>query len=236
MISMQTSEVALLSIILVFPLADLLLDKYRFKSKSQEYVKTAVILWAITGFLCYSFFGGKLSIQAPDGLPVSTWKLYFAISIFIAFLAYFVYLISSINNNEHIRQQVLGQLQNGSNSLVDLLPKSRKELLLFTFLVSVTAGVCEELIFRWYLYSFLEQQTNWIVAILGSSMIFGLWHCYLGWRHVLRTAFIGVAFCGVYLYFESIVVAVIAHIIIDVYSGTIAFYAKNTSNRVPIKS
>ncbi|WP_444914457.1 CPBP family intramembrane glutamic endopeptidase [Microbulbifer sp. TRSA007] len=232
---MQASEIALLSIILVFPLADLLLEKYRLKSKSQEYVKTAVILWVITGFLCYCFFGGELSIQAPDGLPASTWKIYFAISIFITFLAYFVYLIYSINNNEHIRQQVLGQLQNGSNSLVDLLPKSRKELLLFTFLVSVTAGVCEELIFRWYLYSFLEQQTNWIVAILGSSMIFGLWHFYLGWRHVLRTAIIGVVFCGVYLYFESIVVAIIAHIIIDVYSGAIAFYAKSNSHHVPIK-
>ena len=61
------------------------------------------------------------------------------------------------------------------------------------------------------------------------SFIFGLWHLYLGWKHVIKTALVGAFLCGIYLFFESIVIVIIAHILMDVYSGTIAFYAKKAS-------
>ncbi|WP_226669162.1 CPBP family intramembrane glutamic endopeptidase [Microbulbifer aggregans] len=233
---MQTLEIALLLTLLLFPIADLVFEKYKSQSKIVEYVKVSVVLWAITGFLIYSFFEEKLSVNAPYIFPASTWKSYLAISIFITFLIYLAYVVSSINSRENIRLQVANGFKNGGDSLLDIVPESRKELLLFTLLVSVSAGICEELIFRWYLYSFLDLQTHWVVAVFGSSVLFGLWHVYLGWRHVIKTAFVGALFCGIYLYFESIVVAIIAHILADVYSGTIAFFARNTSGYVPSKS
>ena len=136
-------------------------------------------------------------------------------------------MIFSIKKNENIRLSVLNTLEK-DNSLIDILPQSYKEYLLFTLLVSVSAGICEELIFRWFLYSYIEIQSDWVIAVICSSFIFGLWHLYLGWKHVIKTALIGVLLCGIYLYFESIVVAIIAHIFMDVYSGTIAYYARKT--------
>ena len=121
-------------------------------------------------------------------------------------------------------------LENQNESIKEMLPESRKEFILFTLLLSVTAGICEELIFRWYLYSFVELQVNWIVGILVSSCVFGFWHLYLGWKHVIKTAFIGIFLCSIYLYFESIFVVIITHILIDVYSGMISYYARLESD------
>lgn len=224
---MESLEFVLLSLLLLFPVADLVLEKYKFKTKSSEYIKTSLMLWAITGFLLFCFFHGALSVKPPLILPVTDWKTYLSISIFVACFAYTKYVIFSIKKNENIRLSVLNTLEK-DNSLIDILPKSHKEYLLFTLLVSVSAGICEELIFRWFLYSYIEIQSNWVIAVICSSFIFGLWHLYLGWEHVIKTALVGVLLCGIYLYFESIVVAIIAHIFMDVYSGTIAYYARKT--------
>jgi membrane protease YdiL (CAAX protease family) len=224
---MESLEFVLLSLLLLFPIADLVLEKYKFKTKSSEYIKTSLMLWALTGFLLFCFFHGALSVKPPLILPVTDWRIYLSISIFVACFAYIKYVIFSIKKNENIRVGVLNTLKK-NNSLIDILPQSHKEYLLFTMLVSVSAGICEELIFRWFLFSYIELQSDWVIAVICSSFIFGLWHLYLGWEHVIKTALLGVLLCGVYLYFESIVVAIIAHIFMDVYSGTIAYYARKT--------
>ena len=224
---MEYLEFVLLSLLLLFPVADLVLEKYKFKTKSSEYIKTSLMLWAVTGFLLFCFFQGALTVKPPPILPATDWKTYLSVSIFVVCLAYTKYVIFSIKKNENIRLSVLNTLEK-DNSLIDILPQSYKEYLLFTLLVSVSAGICEELIFRWFLYSYIELQSDWVIAVICSSFIFGLWHLYLGWEHVIKTALIGVLLCGIYLYFESIVVAIIAHIFMDVYSGTVSYYTRKT--------
>ncbi len=223
---MQTLEIALLSTLLLFPLVDLVLEKYKFRSKCAEYIKTSAMLWVVTGFLFFCYLIDVLKIDPPQYLPSASWKVYLAIFIFAVFIAYMKYVLSSINKDANVRLQVLNAFEDGGKSFLEILPSSRREFLLFTLLVSVSAGVCEELIFRWYLYSFIEQHTGEFVAVIGSSIIFGIWHTYLGWKHVIKTAVVGVLLCGIYLYFESIVVAIVAHIFMDVYSGSVAFIAR----------
>jgi hypothetical protein len=224
---MEFLEYLLLSLLLLFPVADLVLEKYKFKTKSSEYIKTSLMLWAVTGFLLFCFFQGALTVKPPPILPPPDWKTYLSVSIFVACFAYTKYVIFSIKKNENIRLSVLNTLEK-DNSLIDILPQSYKEYLLFTLLVSVSAGICEELIFRWFLYSYIEIQSDWVIAVIFSSFVFGLWHLYLGWKHVIKTTLVGVLLCGIYLYFESIVVAIIAHIFMDVYSGTVSYYTRKT--------
>lgn len=233
---MEALEIVLLSVLLLLPVVDLVLERFKSKSKSIEYFKISGVLWAIAIFLIYSFFEGKLSVSGPDFIPKSNWKIYAALLLLVSFVVYLVYVVASINNSESTRQQVMEQFQSAGDSALGILPETRREFLLFTLLVSVTAGICEELIFRWYLYSFLEGQVHWLVAVFISSLLFGLWHLYLGWGHVIKSAIVGALLCGVYLYFESILIVIIAHILMDVYSGTIAFYARNRSIYVPNKT
>ena len=222
-------EITLISVLFLFPVVDLFLNN-KSENKIVEYIKTAVILWTLTGFLIFCFFQGALSVKHPFLFPADQWKGYFAIFMFIAFFVYLKYIIVSINKNKEVKLYILKSLENQNESIKEMLPESRKEFILFTLLLSVTAGICEELIFRWYLYSLLELQVNWIVGILGSSFVFGFWHLYLGWKHVITTAFIGILLCGIYLYFESIFVVMITHILMDVYQGIISYYARLESD------
>lgn len=173
---MQTLEIALLSTLLLFPLVDLVLEKYKFRSKCAEYIKTSAMLWVVTGFLFFCYLIDVLKIDPPQYLPSASWKVYLAIFIFAVFIAYMKYVLSSINKDASVRLQVLKAFEEGGKSFVEILPSSRNEFLFFTLMVSVSAGVCEELIFRWYLYSFIEQHTGGLGAVIGSSIIFGLWH------------------------------------------------------------
>jgi membrane protease YdiL (CAAX protease family) len=225
---MHALETALLLLVLLFPIADIVLERYKFHSKRAEYIKSAAMLWLVTLFLLFCFFKGVLNISAPHYLPTQEWKGILATISFVVFIGYLKFVLRAIDKDEKVRRDVLKAFEDGGGALNDLLPETRKELLLFTLLLSVSAGVCEELIFRWYLYGFIEQHAGGIVAIACSSLIFGLWHLYLGWKHVIKTAFVGAVFCGIYLYFDSIVVAIIAHILMDVYSGTLAYVARKS--------
>ena len=63
-------------------------------------------------------------------------------------------------------------------------------------LVSVTAGVCEEWIFRGYLLSELQRQggCSLTLALAVSTMLFGWNHLYQGWANTLKTGAVGLIF------------------------------------------
>lgn len=223
---MHTLELALLFLIVLFPIADLFLEKHKFNSKSAEYVKSAAMLWAVTGFLLYCFFEGNLSVASPQVLPTVSWKGWSAIALFVVFIAYLVFVIISMRKNPEVRKQVLDAFNKGGDSLNDILPSSWKEYMLFTALVSVSAGLCEELIFRWYVFNFIDVHAHRAVALVVSSLLFGIWHLYLGWQHVIKSAVVGALLCGLYIYTESILIVIVAHILMDIYSGTVAIFAR----------
>ena len=200
------------------------------KRKKFEYCKTSAVLWCLTGLVIFFYYQGELSVTHPFILPNTLWKTVFAGTLILLFIIYMIYVMYTIVQSEKIRNDIATSLEHSGDSLNDLMPESRSELFMFTFIVSVTAGVCEELIFRWYLYNFIELKTEWIIAVIVSSFVFGLWHLYLGWRHVIKTTLVGIFLCGVYLYFESIVIAIITHILMDVYSGTIAYHSKKAAS------
>lgn len=223
---MPALEILLLVIFLVFPVVDLVLEKYKSNNKNFEYCKTSAVLWCLTGLLIFLYYQGELSVTPPIILPGTIWKTVFAGTLILLFIIYMIYVMHTIMQSEKVRNEIATSLQHISDSLNGLMPKSRSELFMFTFVVSVTAGVCEELIFRWYLLSVIELHSNWVIAAIGSSIVFGLWHVYLGWKHVIKTALIGIVFCGLYLYFESIILVILIHILMDVYSGLVGYLAR----------
>ena len=75
-----------------------------------------------------------------------------------------------------------------------LLPQSQLEVLLW-ILTSVTAGICEEIIFRGY---FQRQFSAWTgnvpAGVLLSAAAFGAGHIYQGWRSAIVVAVYGLLF------------------------------------------
>lgn len=107
-------------------------------------------------------------------------------------------------------------------SMSFLLPRTSRERRWFGA-VSVTAGFCEELIYRGYLMAYfvaLLEWPGWGAALL-SSVVFGMAHMYQGATGMLRTGAIGAAFAGLYLLTGSIWAPILCHMAMDIVSGRI---------------
>lgn len=104
-----------------------------------------------------------------------------------------------------------------------LLPHTRGERRGFA-VVSITAGICEEVLFRGFVMWYFA---GWgiVAAVAVSSLFFGLGHIYLGVPHVLRTAIIGLVFAFIVLAAGSLWPAIIIHAAIDLNSGDLGFRA-----------
>lgn len=102
------------------------------------------------------------------------------------------------------------------------LPHTDAERYHFWF-VAITAGICEEILYRGFLFSFLRAWSGIIAAIVISSIVFGWGHIFQGYRHVPRTALVGLFLAVVAVLTKSLWPAILIHAAIDLHAGELAF-------------
>jgi membrane protease YdiL (CAAX protease family) len=96
-----------------------------------------------------------------------------------------------------------------------LLPRNRVELP-WGGLLSVTAGVFEELAFRLALPALVLAVTGSVVAaFVGPTVLFGLLHAYQGVGGVVGTTVLGALMVVVYLATGQLWVAIVLHVLLD---------------------
>jgi membrane protease YdiL (CAAX protease family) len=96
-----------------------------------------------------------------------------------------------------------------------LLPTNLHERLLFA-LVAISAGICEEIVFRGWLLDVLHQfGLTGIGLVAVASAVFGLAHFYQGPIGILLTGLLGVVFCGLYIAIGSLLLPIVVHAIVD---------------------
>jgi membrane protease YdiL (CAAX protease family) len=103
-----------------------------------------------------------------------------------------------------------------------LMPHTEREWAGFVPL-AITAGVCEELLFRgfvtWLLASVLP--AFWMAA-LAQAVLFGLAHGYQGGRGVWTTGAVGVFLAGIVWVTGSLWAAMLVHALMDLHTGDMA--------------
>jgi CAAX protease family protein len=98
-----------------------------------------------------------------------------------------------------------------------LLPRSRSERRLFA-LVGVTAGVCEEWLYRGFFLAVVAAALPGVpttLLVLVAAVAFGLAHAYQGASGILTTGVLGGVLAGVYLSTGSLLLPVLLHAAID---------------------
>ncbi len=105
-----------------------------------------------------------------------------------------------------------------------LLPHTPAEYRLFR-LVSITAGVCEEVLFRGFLLWYLAVWTGPVAAVILSSLLFGAGHLYLGLNQTPKAALAGLVFATLAVASGSLWPAILLHAAIDWNSGDLGFRA-----------
>jgi len=122
---------------------------------------------------------------------------------------------------------MLGAIFGGHGAAPDravqfLFPHGGVEIALWISL-SVTAGICEEALFRGYLQrQFMALTKNAPLGILLSAVMFGLSHAYQGLGHAMQIGVLG-AMSGILAYWrKSVRPGMIAHALQDIMGGLLA--------------
>jgi membrane protease YdiL (CAAX protease family) len=103
----------------------------------------------------------------------------------------------------------------GWSSSAGIAPQGDAEIALW-FLIALSAGVCEETVFRGY---FQQQIAGWTGSTfcgwLGQALIFGLCHAYQGWKKTILIFVWGCVFGGVVWWRRGLRANMIAHAVLD---------------------
>lgn len=103
-----------------------------------------------------------------------------------------------------------------------LLPKSLSEIVMW-ILLCLTAGFCEEVVFRGYLQKQFHAFTGSVTAaILLQGIVFGITHGYQGWDNVIVISVLGCLFGILAAWRGNLRVNIISHAWSDIWGGWLA--------------
>ena len=157
----------------------------------------------------------QFGFSVPDG-----WRLWTSIALFLLLATYYAYAVVSLARSSDERASLRQQI----GKLDTVLPHTRTDLYWFGG-VSLTAGFCEEFLYRGYFILAFSPWLGWWGAAALSLPFFAVGHLYQGWNGVLRTGIVGALFTLVVAIFGSLWPAIALHALSDLGSGVIAWLA-----------
>lgn len=184
------------------------------RARLQVWSSWTILLWtlAVPGIALWSFEGrawAALGLTVPQG-----WRLWSAIGVAFALMA--LYARTGVKIVRSRRRVAVHP------DAVDRSPHTGSEFARWAVL-SLSAGFCEELVFRGYLiWVFQPALGLWGAAAL-SLAIFALAHAYQGAKGILAVGVMGGLITLVVLISGSLLPAMVLHALIDVGQGLLAW-------------
>ena len=114
-------------------------------------------------------------------------------------------------------QKILDQVKDRAGAL---LPRTPAEARWFS-VISVGAGISEELAYRGFLFYYLTlwfPHINRLESALATSLIFGVGHLYQGWKGIVGTGIAGLFLAGLYLLSGNLLLPIVVHAVADLQS------------------
>jgi uncharacterized protein len=184
------------------------------RDRVKMYLATILFQWLLTAFVAWRAFARGLSSRELAISSVASFPL-LAVTIAGATLIAAAHWanVRRMARSDHPNVERLRALG------LRLFPRSNSELSLFIVL-SLTAGICEEFLFRGFVMAALFRAglAAWLVVILSSAM-FGVAHLYQGKGGSLGTGILGTLFALVRLAYHSLLPAVVWHAVLDIVAG-----------------
>ena len=179
----------------------------RSHGRMASYLSMLTLEWLLAGLVWWGIRLQGLRLRDLVGGDWPNWKRIFAdLLVAVGFL-----ILSNIT------LAVVGYLlKAGKNQAIrGLAPHGRAEVIVF-LLLSLTAGICEEIVFRGYLQKQLTAVTrNAVAGLLIQGVIFGVGHGYQGVKLVPVIALYGCLFGLLAQWRRSLRPGIIAHFLQD---------------------
>lgn len=182
------------------------------------WLRDALLMWAASTLVMWLWIATGVPMSSVGFSLPEGWRLWVPLAATIAFAT--LQASSAIKvarlpaPGEKLRAQLGG--------VAAIFPRAASELPAF-FGVSLTAGFCEELLFRGFLIWVLQPLVGlWPAAVL-SALLFGAAHAYQGPAGVIRTGLFGLVFTAIVLLTRSLWPAILLHAVVDAMGGVLAW-------------
>lgn len=220
--------VALFSVVVLVPVLARLdmrnlerdLAKDPENARSRSFARSILLQWTVAGALLILW--GFTTLEPRGAFLVPGWTG----GEWLAVAAGWVVSLSMIVQTWALRnrERTLAKIRDQLGSVARLAPRNRREQGWFDAL-SVTAGICEEFVYRGLLLGALAALIGLWPAVIGSTLLFGLAHAYQGVGGVVRTGAFGAVGALLTVFSGSIWVAVAVHAIVDLSQGRLVAMA-----------
>lgn len=176
----------------------------------QEWAAVLILLawWGLSGRTLAS-----LGLEVPPGARTVA-----GVALTLAGLGFVLWQWRTVSRGT---EEVLRQLRSQMASVAEMMPRTDLEYRWFRA-VSVTAGICEEILFRgfvtWYLGHWMPL---WLAAVIGA-VGFGLAHAYQGMTGIIKTGVTGLLMGLLFVASGSLLWPIILHVAVDLQGGAMA--------------
>ncbi|UTW56224.1 CPBP family intramembrane glutamic endopeptidase [Kordiimonas sp. SCSIO 12610] len=193
-----------------------------------SYQHSLLFLWVPTILLIAAWiYQGRTFDQLGLGFA-GTWQNWLGLGIVVILSAFYMGQAFRVKTNERAAESVRKGLE-GEAGIQDIAPQSHKEYRVFQIL-SLSAGLTEEIMFRAFLVWGLSHYMPVILAAALSLAAFTLAHLYQQtFNAIIRVLLMGGTLTLVYLLSGSLWPAIILHAGVDLGSGAILWYARQNT-------
>ena len=190
------------------------------------YLSTIVAQWAAAALVLWRARARGIDFDALGmALPEPGLTLAVAFVLCLAFAAVQILSFRRLARLPPERRGLLGQLAE------KLMPQGSRETVFFIALAA-TAGLCEEFLYRGFVFAAVERATGSLAfAGLASSLFFAVAHLYQGPRGLMSTFGAGLIFAAARMATGSLVAPVAAHFLADAMAGLAARRSLATPER-----
>ncbi len=208
-------EVWLFTLILalVYPLLDTVIYA-RSQSAIPIYIWNILAAWALTIAAAWLILRNNLTLSA-FGQNFGAYPRTLVASAIILVLVLVLFVVNKLQKRKPDPEQIAKAVE-GARKLLPVTPTER----LLWIPVALTAGFCEEFLYRGWLLNLFGAALHSIwLGLLVSSILFGFAHLYQGRKGMLSTGLLGAVFGIICIASGTLLPAQILHALIDLNNG-----------------
>jgi membrane protease YdiL (CAAX protease family) len=201
---------------LTFPRVRRKLAEDRPGVRVNLYRRTMLWQWSAAAFVLGSWVvRGRSPAELGLGWPGTT-GTWIALLLALAVAGIMTWQLRMLAGHPELHAELRERLE----KMAPFLPRGPSESSWF-FGVAVTAGVCEELLFRGVLLTWAGSFVGSLTAVVLTSVVFGLGHLYQGGAGVAKTTAAGLVAGGLCALGGTLWIPMLLHAFVDVHGGLV---------------
>lgn len=191
----------------------------RPNARVSVYREVLATLWIITAVIAAVWIHAARPWRLIGVVPPAGWRLVLTAALLAAVWMLLRAQLRAIRRLDPARRD---RIRARSAAVSLLIPHNRVERA-WLVSVGVTAGLCEELIYRGFLLWAFRPWLGLWGAALASTVSFGFAHAYQGRRGAIRAGTLGAVFAVLAIAMGSVVPVMLLHALLDLFSGEASY-------------